>query len=182
LRNGAALANLAGGAGEGPPEGPLRMIALIDLLILAVLAFVGFQAYRGWRGGGARRSGGPIIDGRAERKAESPARSAAEHLRELSNAQADLKARYPLLFGMLGGYLNGHSIAEAGGLETAVARMIADWSPRREEVKAELVRVLAENPDEADVRAIVISSCEATFEAEGYRDWLIWLLSRFGSA
>lgn len=158
------------------------MIALIDLLILAAIAFVGFQIYRGMRGGPARGGRGPVIDGRAERKAESPARSAAEHLRELSNAQADLKARYPLLFGMLGGYLNMHSIAEAGGLESAVARMIADWSARRDEVKAELVRVLAENPEEADVRAVVISSCDAAFDDEGYRDWLIWLLGRFSSA
>lgn len=157
------------------------MIALIDLLILAALAFVGFQIWRGLRGGSAKGPGGPVIEGRAEREL-SPARAAAEHLRELSNAQAGLRARYPLLFGMLGGYLNSHSIAEAGGLESAVARMIDDWSPRREEVKAELVRVLAENPEEADIRAVVLSSCDATFDAEGYRDWLIWLLGRFGSA
>lgn len=160
------------------------MIALVDLLVLAGIAFVGLQIYRSVTGGGrARRpSGGPIIEGRAETRAESPARSAAEHLRELSIAQSELKARYPILFSMLGGYLNAHSIAEAGGLESAVARMITDWTPRREEVKAELVRVLAENPEESDVRAIVMTSCEASFDDEGYRDWLIWLLGRFGSA
>jgi hypothetical protein len=82
---------------------------------------------------------------------------------------------------MLGGYLNAHSIAEAGGLEAAVDRMVADWSGRRKEVEAELVRVLAENPEEQDVRAILLSCCDAPFDGEGCRDWVIWLLGRFNA-
>lgn len=102
-------------------------------------------------------------------------------MRDLSDAQAALQARYPTVFGMLSGYLNAHSIEQSAGLEGAVQQMIADWSGRRAQVKEELVRLLAENPEEQDVRAIVLSACDATFEQEGYRDWLIWLLGRFNA-
>lgn len=155
------------------------MIPLLEAIAVGLFLLVIAQLLFGFRlfGGRAR-----IEDRAGAAKDISPAKSAAEHLRELSNVQADLKARYPVLFGMLGGYLNAHSIGEAGGLEPAVKQMIADWTARREEVKAELVKVLADNPGEEEIRAIVLSCSDATFEEEGYRDWLIWLLGRFNAA
>lgn len=155
------------------------MIALLEAIAVGIFLLLIAQLLFGFRlfGGRAR-----LADKAGASRNLSPAQSAAEHLRELSNAQADLKARYPVLFGMLGGYLNVHSIGEAGGLEPAVKQMIADWTARREEVKAELVKVLADNPGEDEIRAIVLSCADATFEDEGYRDWLIWLLGRFNAA
>jgi hypothetical protein len=154
------------------------MIQLLELILVGLVLVLVAQFVFGVRLFGRRGR----IDDRAEAARDvSPARSAAEHIRELSNAQADLKARYPVLFAMLGGYLNAHSIAEAGGLEAAVDRMVADWSGRRKEVEAELVRVLAENPEEEDVRAILLSCCDAPFDGEGCRDWVIWLLGRFSA-
>ncbi len=151
------------------------MIQLLELLaVVLVLAFL--AQLLGFRLFGRGRS----VEDRARAARDvTPAKSAAEHIRELSNDQAELRGRYPALFAMLGGYLNAHSIAEAGGLEPAVSRMVADWGPRREELKSELVRVLAENPEEQEVRAIILSCCDATFDEEGYRNWLIWLLGRF---
>ena len=155
------------------------MIVLLELIAVGVFLLLGAQLLFGFRLFGDRRR---IKDAAASARNVSPAQNAAEHLRELSNAQADLKARYPVVFAMLGGYLNTHTIAEAGGLESAVKQMVGDWSPRREEVKAELLRLLAENPSEEEVRAIVLSCADATFEEEGYRAWLIWLLGRFNAS
>ncbi|NWG70689.1 MAG: hypothetical protein HXY23_03645 [Parvularculaceae bacterium] len=154
------------------------MIVLLELIAVGVFLLLAVHLLFGFRLFGARQ----IEDRAAKARDISPAQSAAEHLRELSNAQADLKARYPVVFAMLGGYLNAHSISEAGGLESAVKQMVADWTPRREEVKTELVRLLAENASEEEVRAIVLSCADATFEEEGYRNWLIWLLGRFNAA
>lgn len=154
------------------------MIVLLELIAVGVFLLLVAQLVFGFSLFGKRR----LADRAAREHELSPAQNAAEHLRELSNVQADLKARYPITFAMLGGYLNTHTIAEAGGLESAVRQMVADWLPRREEVKAELVRLLAENTSEEEVRAIVLSSADATFEEEGYRAWLIWLLGRFNAA
>jgi hypothetical protein len=155
------------------------MLVLLELIAVGVFLLVAAQLLFGVKLFGGKR----VLEDRAESARDiSPAKNAAEHLRELSNAQGDLKARYPVLFAMLGGYLNAHSIAEAGGLESAVKAMVADWLPRCEEVKGELVRVLAENPSEEEVRAILLSCSDATFEEEGYRSWLIWLLGKFNAS
>jgi hypothetical protein len=154
------------------------MIALLELIAVGVLLLLGAQLLFGFRLFGARER---LEVPRAPADL-SPARHAAEHLRELSNAQADLKARYPILFSMLGGYLNAHSINEAGGIEAAARSMVADWARRREEAKAEIVKVLAENPSEEEVRAIILAAADADFETEGYRNWLIWLLGRFNAS
>lgn len=156
------------------------MLTLLELIAIGVFLLIGAQLLFGFKlfGGGK-----PAIEDRAAKARDiSPAQNAAEHLRELSNAQADLKARYPVLFAMFGGHLNSAAIAETGGLESAVRAMVADWSPRRDEVKDELVRVLAENPSEEEVRAVILSCGDATFEEEGYRSWLIWLLGKFNAA
>ena len=137
------------------------------------------QLLFGFRLFGGRK---PAIEDRSRAHDLTPAQTAAEHLRELSNAQADLKARYPVLFAMFGGHLNAAAISETGSLESAVRAMVADWTPRREDVKEELVRVLAENPSEEEVRAVLLSCGDATFEEEGYRSWLIWLLGKFNAA
>lgn len=151
----------------------LEFLALVILVVLVGQFLFGVGLFKG-RGmiGESKRQ--PIAD-------QSPAQRAAQRLRELSDDQAALKARYPVVFGMLGGYLNSHTIAEAGGVEGAVKELLADWSARREEAKAEIVRLLAENPAEDEVRAIIVSACDANFDAEGYRDWMIWLLGRFNT-
>jgi hypothetical protein len=153
------------------------MIALLELIALLLLVLIAAQFFFGF-GLFAHRRRELASPAPAE---ITPARHAAGALRDLSDAQAALQARYPTVFGMLSGYLNAHSIEQSAGLEGAVQQMIADWSGRRAQVKEELVRLLAENPEEQDVRAIVLSACDATFEQEGYRDWLIWLLGRFNA-
>ena len=155
------------------------MIALLELIAIGVFLLVaaqflfGFGLFRGRGAVGQRKE--------ATLEGATPAKQVAERLKALENDQAALRARYPAVFGMLGGYLNSHTIADAGGIEGAVREMIADWTQRREEVKAEIVRLLAENESEEEVRAIVVSACDASFDAEGYRNWMIWLLGRFNA-
>jgi hypothetical protein len=79
---------------------------------------------------------------------------------------------------MLGGYMNAHTIAEAGSVEAAARQMIGDWGPRREDAARELTRLLAENESEEEVRAIVASACDLDLGKGGYRAWVAWLLSR----
>ena len=121
-----------------------------------------------------------MIDGQAE-EVRSPAANATRALKEFEAARADLKARYPLVFAMLGGYLNQHTISELGGTEAAAREMLADYAARREDIARELTRLLAENDSEAEARAIVTAACDADFDAEGYRAWLVWLLGRLNS-
>ncbi len=155
------------------------MIVILELIVLGVLLLVLFQYLSG------RSGGGKLTDqtkARVEIDDDRPAQAAAATLRDFENARAALKGRYPAVFAMLAGYLNAHTLNETGGIEAAVREMIADWTPRREEVSRELTRLLAELDTEEEARAFVVSACEATFEEEGYRAWLAWLLSRFNAA
>lgn len=155
------------------------MIAILELIALGIFVLIGVNIWRSFQRGGeiGRDAGGPIIEGRAE-EAKTPAAYAASLLREFENVRAELKRRYPATFAMLGGYLNSHTLAEHGGVEGAVNEMVADWSPRRDEVMRELTKLLAENATEEEVRAIVNAACDADFSQEGYRVWLTWLLGR----
>lgn len=150
----------------------LEFLALLLVLLLIAQFVYGFGLF-------APRRRGAIEPPQSQ--GATPAMDAAAALRGLADAQAALKARYPAVFGMLSGYLNAHSIESAGSLELAVDQMIADWGGRRDQVKGELVRLLAENESEEAARAVVLSACDATFEQEGYRNWLIWLLGRFNA-
>jgi len=152
------------------------MAILLQLILLGVFILIGIQIFNA-----ARRGGGRVENDRRRAVADrsSPAKNAAETLREFENARLALKARYPAVFAMLGGYLNAHTLGETGSLEAAVKEMIAGWTPRREEVSGELVRLLAENDSEDEARAIIVAACDATFEQEGYRAWLTWLLGQF---
>jgi len=152
------------------------MAILLQLILFGVFILIGIQIFNAARRGGGRVEGD---DRRAVADRSSPAKDAAETLREFENARLALKARYPAVFAMLGGYLNGHTIGETGSLEAAVKEMIADWTPRREEISGELVRLLAENDSEDEARAIIVAACDATFDEEGYRAWLTWLLGQF---
>ena len=156
------------------------MIAILQLIALGVFALIAVNIWNGLKRGGAgqveSKQRGPIIDGTAREL--TPAARAALLMREFDNARAELKGRYPATFAMLGGYLNHHTLSEVGGIEAAVDEMIADWAPRREEAMRELTHLLAENESEEEVRAIVNAACDATFEQEGYRAWLTWLLGR----
>lgn len=156
------------------------MPAVLDLVVLLLILLLVAQFLFGFGLFANRRA---AVEDRSPRPAgaATPAQTAAEALRGLADAQSALKARYPAVYGMLSGHLNAHSIESAGGLEAAVRQMIADWSGRRDQAKGELVRLLAENESEEEVRAIVLSACDATFEQEGYRNWLIWLLGRFNA-
>lgn len=156
------------------------MIAVLELIALGIFALIAVNLWKAFTGGAppvAERERGPIIDGRAE-EVKTPAAFAASLLREFENVRAELKARYPTTFAMLGGYLNSHTIGEHGGVEGAVKEMIADWAPRREEAMREISRLLAENESEDEVRAIVTAACDADFSQEGWRAWLTWLLGR----
>lgn len=155
------------------------MIAILELIALGVFALIAVNLWRSFTGNGRAmaQDRGPIIEGKA-REATSPAADAARLLREFENARAELKARYPVTFSMLGGYLNRHTIADHGGVEGAVREMLADWAPRREEAMREITRLLADNETEEEVRAIVTAACDADFDQEGYRAWLTFLLGR----
>ena len=172
------------------------MVFLFQLLVFGVLGLLAVNLWNAFRRGGEessrdgsqrqeRDARGPVIDGVARDISTSreagPGKAAAETLRAFENARAALKARYPSVFAMLGGYLNEHTIRENGGVEGAVRRMIEDWTGRREEVSLELTRLLAENESEEETRAIVLAACDADFEVEGYRKWLTWLLGRFNA-
>ncbi len=152
------------------------MVFLLQIIALGVFILIGLQIVNGLRGRDLERE---ERDALPSPSSVSPAGAAAAALRELENVRADLRARYPVLFSMLGGYLNDHTMREAGSIEAAVEEMIDDWSPRREEAAKEIVRVLSENPDEDELRAIVLAASDADFEEEGYRAWLTWLLARF---
>lgn len=132
------------------------------------------------KGGSARveKHGSKTIDGTA-RDVTSPGKTAADTLKEFENARAELKSRYPAVFAMLGGYLNSHTIGETGSLESAVKEMITDWKARSDEISRELTRVLADNETEDECRAVILAACDASFEDEGYRAWLTWLLGQF---
>lgn len=153
----------------------LELIALLLVLLLIAQFIFGFGLFANRSRAIERQSGGALPGG------ATPAQTAAEALKGLAGAQMELRSRYPAVFGMLSGYLNAHSIESAGGLENAVRQMIADHASRRGQIKGELVRLLAENESEEETRAVVLSACDATFEQEGYRNWLIWLLGRFNA-
>ncbi|MEO0878350.1 MAG: hypothetical protein AAFY22_01435 [Pseudomonadota bacterium] len=151
------------------------MIILLQIIALGVFILIGMQLFNAGRGNG-RLAHEPR---KSLPSSTSPAGEAAAALRDLENVRADLRARYPAVFAMLGGYLNDHTVREDGSVEAAVEEMIADWRGRSEEVAREIVKILSENPDEEEVRAIVMAACDVTFEEEGYRNWMTWLLSRF---
>lgn len=156
------------------------MIAILDLIALAVFVLIAVNIWKALQG--PRRTGALPAPEEAKIPVEtSLGKAAAKVLREFENARAELKAHYPATFAMLGGYLNSHTIAEHGGVEGAVTEMIADWSPRRDEVMRELAKLLAENGTEEEVRAIVTAASDADFDREGYRAWLTWLLGRFNA-
>ncbi len=159
------------------------MLLILQLLAFGVFVLIALNIWTAMRRGGAREkegAGPTIIEGRAE-EVPTPSAHAASLMREFEHVRSELKGRYPAVFAMLGGYLNGHSIANAGGLESAVREMIADWTPRREEAMRELTKLLAENETEEEVRAIVTAACDADFDREGYRAWLTWLLGRLNA-
>lgn len=151
----------------------LELIAVLLILLLIAQFLFGFGLFAGRQTALPQKEDG--------RLGSAAAQHAAAALRDLAEAQNALKSRYPTVFGMLSGYLNAHSIETSGGIEAAVKQMIGDWSARRDQAKEELVRLLAENDSEEEARAIVLSACDATFEQEGYRNWLIWLLGRFNA-
>ncbi len=160
----------------------VSMVFLFQLLVLGVFGLLAVNIWNGLRRGGddsVSHDKGPIIDGTAE--PVGPGRAAAETLRAFENARSDLKAQYPAVASMVGGYLNAHTFDMHGGVEGAVMKMIEDWAPRADEVQRELTRLLAENEAEEDVRAIILALCDADFEEEGYRKWATWLLGRFNA-
>lgn len=147
------------------------MITLFELLAIVIFGLIAFNIWKSAAGAQRRLP----ADDRAEL---SPGRAAAEALGAFDNVRAELKAHYPATFAMLGGYMNAHTIAEAGGIEAAAREMVADWAPRREEAARELTRLLAENETEDEVRAIVAAACDLDLGGESVRGWLAWLLSK----
>ncbi len=156
------------------------MAFLLQLIILGIIVLIGFQVWNAMKGGRGQieRHDARTIDGSAE-EVSSAGQHAADTLKDFEDARAQLKAAYPSVFAMLGGYLNSHTINETGSLEGAVKEMIADWKSRSDEISRELTKLLADNDTEEECRAIVLAACDAEFEEEGYRPWLTWLLGQF---
>ena len=152
------------------------MIYILELLAVVIFGMIALTLWRSFVG--QRRTGALPP---ADRASLSPGRAAAEALGNFDNVRAGLKARYPATFAMLGGYMNTHTIAEAGGVEGAAREMIADWAPRREEAARELTLLLAENETEEEVRAVVAAACDLDLGTQGYRAWLAWLLSKLSA-
>lgn len=150
------------------------MIYLLELLAVVIFGLIAFNI---WRSYVSPRRALP----NDERPALSPGRQAAEAISAFDNVRAELKARYPSTFAMLGGYMNAHTIADAGGVESAARQMIDDWAPRREDAARELTRLLAENESEEEVRAIVAAACDLDLGEGGYRAWFAWLLSKMSA-
>jgi len=149
------------------------MVYVLELLAVVIFGLI---AYNIWRSvTGPQRTGALPAD---ERVPLSPGRQAAEALGNFDNVRSELRARYPAVFAMLGGYMNAHTIAEAGGVESAVREMLADWLPRREEAARELALLLAENDTEEEARAIVAAACDLDLGTDAYRAWLAGLLSK----
>ena len=153
------------------------MIYILELLAVVIFGMIALSVWRSVSG--PRRQG--ALASPEEKGALSPGRAAADALGNFENVRAGLKARYPATFAMLGGYMNAHTIAEAGGVEGAAREMIADWAPRREEAARELTLLLAENETEEEVRAIVAAACDLDLGADGYRAWIAWLLSKLSA-
>lgn len=149
------------------------MTYLLELLAVVIFGLIAFNIWRTYAS--PRRTG--ALPGEAW-PALSPGRQAAEAISVFDNVRAELKARYPSTISMLGGYMNAHTIAEAGSIESAARQMIDDWAPRREDAARELTRLLAENDSEEEVRAIVAAACDLDLGEGGYRAWIAWLLSR----
>ncbi len=145
------------------------MIYLLELLAVVIFGLIAFNIWKSVAGG--TRSLPPADP-------SSLGARAAEALAAFDNVRADLKAQYPATFAMLGGYMNAHTIAEAGGVDGALREMIADWAPRREEAARELTHLLAENEAEEEVRAIVAAACDLEFGEESARAFLARLLSK----
>jgi hypothetical protein len=152
------------------------MIYVLELLAAVIFGMIALSIWRSLAGP-RRRGALPAED----RPALSPGRAAAEALGNFENVRAGLKARYPAVFAMLGGYMNAHTIAETGGVESAAREMIADWTPRREEAARELTLLLAENETEEEVRAVVAAACDLDLGTDGYRAWVAWLLSKLSA-
>jgi hypothetical protein len=150
------------------------MIYFLELLAVVIFGLIAFNIWKSVFGGRGRLPG-------ATRPSLSPGRQAVEALSAFENVRADLKGLYPATFAMLGGYMNAHTIADAGGVESAAREMISDWAPRREEAARELTRLLAENETEDEVRAIVAAACDLDLGGESMRGWLAWLLSQLSA-
>lgn len=152
------------------------MIYLLELLAVVIFGLIAFNI---WRSIAGPRPADALPA--EERAPLSPGRQAAEAIGVIDNVRAVLKARYPSVFAMLGGYMNAHTIAEAGSVESAARQMIDDWGPRREEAARELTRLLAENESEEEVRAIIAAACDLDLGDGGYRAWVAWLLSKLSA-
>jgi hypothetical protein len=150
------------------------MLAILELLAVVIFGLIAFNVWRTYAS--PRRA---LRE--EDRPALSPGRQAAEAIGAVDNVRAELKARYPSTFAMLGGYMNAHTIAEAGGVASAARQMIDDWAPRREDAARELTRLLAENESEEEVRAIVAAACDLDLGEGGYRAWVAWLLSKLSA-
>ncbi|MEM8770876.1 MAG: hypothetical protein AAGD92_04405 [Pseudomonadota bacterium] len=155
------------------------MAFLLQLIILGIIVLIGFQIWNAMKGRGQLgHQDANTIEGSA-RDVSTPGKAAASSLKDFEDVRAALKAHYPATFSMLGGYLNSHTINDAGSVEGAVRDMIADWKGRSDEVSSELTKLLAENETEEECRAVVVAACDASFDEEGYRAWLTWLLGQF---
>ena len=164
----------------------LIMVFLIYVALLLAIGVFGLLALQmlNSRKEIARREEGGILAGPAKSTDRDPAvlgQAATQQLAALEATQERLRAHYPALSRMLSSYLHAEALSTEGGLEQAVGEMVIDWQAESAPVIDDISRLLAENPEEAAVRAILQSFCDANFEVEGYRAWLIWLQGQFNS-
>ncbi len=155
------------------------LIYIALLLAISVFGMLTWQMVSGNRLG--RGNAGELSSqgGVSDREVEDIGIEAAARLEAFEAIQGRIRVHYPALARMLSGYLHVEALATKDGLEACVREMVLDWRSEKETVSGEISRLLAENPTEASVRAIIVSLCDAEFEEEGYRTWLVWLQGQF---
>lgn len=158
------------------------MVFLIYVALLLAIGVFGLMVLQMMRGNRVEHDSQTSLPSGSSKSYDPDAgvgEQAASTLADFEATQSRIRAHYPVLARMLSGYLHAEALSKGEGLEGAVREMVLDWRPERESVITEITRVLAENPTEEAIRAVMLSICDAEFEQEGYRNWLIWLQGQF---
>lgn len=155
------------------------MIILLQLLLVAGLVLIVLQIVKILRGEGANT---PVLNVPSDVNAvseQSPAKRVLGALNTLEIARSELKKEYPAALAMIGGYLNSHTVIDAGSSDAATATMIKEWSDRSDEVRRDLAKILADYESDDEVEAVIVAVCDLELERGNYRAWLTWLLAQF---
>ncbi|NNL89435.1 MAG: hypothetical protein HKP25_10215 [Marinicaulis sp.] len=157
----------------------MHVIILLQLLLVAGLILIVLQILKMSRGESANsRVFNPPSEANAL-AAQSPVKQVLGALNSLKIARAELKQEYPAALAMIGGYLNSHTVVDAGSMDAATATMINDWSDRSDEVRRDLAKILADYETDEEIEAVIVAVSDLELEKGNYRAWLTWLLAQF---